>query len=134
MACCLKVKEKVISMGVLIYGPQDVEFDDRLLTHLEIVIVNKFRRHESFLVSWLDDLSVGSGRASMWMASEMPVYFKYWGSRVPSINKEWLRALELGAESSRGLIVLDEDGKPAHAGRAGQRRTDRPVKRVHEAA
>jgi hypothetical protein len=116
-------------MGVLIYGPQDIEFEDRLLTHLEIVIVNKFRRHESFLLSWLDDLSVGSGRASMWMAAEVPVYFKYWGSRMPSINTEWLRMLEVGAESSRGLVALNEDGRPAHAGRAGQQRTDRPARR-----
>ncbi|MGN6206661.1 DUF7882 family protein [Humibacter sp.] len=120
-------------MGTMIYGPQDVEFDDRLLTHLEIVIVNKFRRRESFLMSWLDDLSVGSGRSSLWMSAEVPVYFKYLGSRVPAVNRDWLRLLETEANGPRGLVVLDEDGAPAHAGRAGQQRPDRdahPVRRV----
>jgi hypothetical protein len=109
----------------MMYGPHDVEFDDRLLTHLEIVIVNKFRRGESFLLSWLDDVSVGGGRASLWMAAEVPVYFKYWGSRVPTINPEWLRALEMGAASARGLVVIDEAGNVAHAGNAGHKRKNR---------
>ncbi|NNC13986.1 hypothetical protein HII28_19160 [Planctomonas sp. JC2975] len=113
----------------MLYGPQDVEFDDRLLTHLEIVIINKFRRHESFLLTWIDDSSVGGGRASMWMAREVPVYFKYRGSRVPSLNPQWLRAMELAAESPRGLLVVNEDGTPARAGRAPGQRTDRPARR-----
>ncbi|GAB3806243.1 hypothetical protein GCM10028798_28910 [Humibacter antri] len=117
----------------MIYGPQDVEFDDRLLTHLEIVIVNKFRRRESFLMSWLDDISIGSGRSSMWMSAEVPVYFKYLGSRIPAINREWLQLMEAGANGPRGLVVLNEDGVPAHAGRARQQRPDRdahPVRKV----
>jgi hypothetical protein len=120
-------------MGTMIYGPQDVEFEDRLLTHLEIVIVNKFRRRESFLMSWLDDLSIGSGRASMWMSADVPVYFRYVGSRIPAINREWIQLLEAEANGSRGLVVLDEDGSPAHAGRAGQQRPDRdahPMRKV----
>ena len=100
-------------MGILICGPKQVEFDDRLLTHLEVVIVNKFRRGESFLLSWLDDQSTGGGHSSLWMASSTPVYFKYLGSRVPNINRDWLRLLEAEANGSRGLVVLDEDGSPA---------------------
>lgn len=121
-------------MGTLIYGPQDVEFDDRLLTHLEIVIVNKFRRRESFLMSWLDDLSVGSGRSSLWMSAEGAVYFKYLGSRVPAVNRDWLRLLETEANGPRGLVVLNEDGTPAHAGRAGQQRPDRDARPVRKVA
>ncbi|WP_460519633.1 DUF7882 family protein [Humibacter antri] len=109
----------------MVYGPQDVEFDDRLLTHLEIVIVNKFRRSESFLMSWLEDLSIGSGRSSLWMSAQSPVYFRYFGSRVPSINRDWIQLLERAANSTRGLVVLGEDGKPAHVRRAGGQRPDR---------
>ena len=116
-------------MGTLIYGPQEVEFEDGLLTHLEIVIVNKFRRRESFLMSWLDDLSVGSGRSSIWMSAETPVYFKYVGSRIPAINRDWLRLLEAEANGPRGLVVLTEDGTPAHAGRSPNSRPDRDAHR-----
>ncbi|GAB3806213.1 hypothetical protein GCM10028798_28830 [Humibacter antri] len=116
-------------MGTMIYGPQDVEFDDRLLTHLEIVIVNKFRRRESFLMSWLEDLSVGSGRASLWMSAEVPVYFKYLGSRIPALNRDWLRQLETEANGPRGLIVLDEKGAPAHAGQQHLDRDTHPLRR-----
>jgi hypothetical protein len=117
----------VLLVGVMMYGPHDVEFEDRLLTHLEIVIVNKFRRGESFLLSWLDDVSVGGGRSSLWMAAEVPVYFTYRSSQLPAIDKDWLHALELGATSARGLIVVDEAGNLARAGSAGHKRQDRPT-------
>jgi hypothetical protein len=97
-------------MGVLIYGPREIEFEDRLLTHLEFVIVNKFRRRESFLMSWLEESPAGTARESMWLSPSTPVYFKYTGSRVPALNPDWLRLLEAEANGSRGLIVSKEDG------------------------
>ncbi|WP_205865119.1 ATP-dependent DNA ligase [Planctomonas sp. JC2975] len=116
-------------MGTLIYGPQEIEFEDRLLIHLEIVIVNKFRRRESFLMSWLDDLSVGSGRSSLWMSAERPVLFKYTGSHIPEISRDWVRTLEDEANASSGLIVLDEAGEPVHARRTAGSRVDRDAHR-----
>lgn len=104
-------------MGVLIYGPQEVEFDDRLLTHLEFVIVNKFRRRESFLMSWLEKSQNSTSRESMWMHPSSPVYFKYTGSRVPSMNREWIALMQAEANGRRGLIVRNEDGTPAYTGK-----------------
>ncbi|WP_026939726.1 hypothetical protein [Humibacter albus] len=100
-------------MGVLIYGPRDVEFDDRLLTHLEFVIVNKLRRGESFMMSWLVATANATSRESMWLNVSSPIYFKYVGSRVPSLNREWIAVLEAEANGPRGLIVRNEDGTPA---------------------
>jgi len=92
-------------------------FDDRLLAHLQIVIVQKFRRQESFLMSWLDPMSLGDGRSAMWLTPNVPVHFKFFGSRVPAISREWLNTLTESAGSSTGLIVTAEDGSFARAGK-----------------
>src|SRR5690242_19751077 len=97
-------------MGSITYDGTVVSFDDRTLTHLQIVIVNKFKKQESFLMSWKDDISVGDGRGSLWLAPTIPLYFKFLGGRVPDINEEWLLALGKSAESSTGLVVTAEDG------------------------
>ncbi|MEF2975639.1 hypothetical protein V3W46_00275 [Subtercola sp. YIM 133946] len=54
-------------MGKLVYGDSgtEIEFDDRVLTHLQIVIGAKLRRRESFFFSWKDDPAVGDGRSSI---------------------------------------------------------------------
>ena len=97
------------------YDSAAVSFDDRLLTHLQIVIVQQFRRRESFTMSWLDPLATGDGRSSVWLHPECHLYFKFSGSRVPAINEEWLRRLTDSARGSHGLVVTLEDGRPARA-------------------
>lgn len=99
-------------MGSLIYGMAGVEisFDDRVLAHLELVINAKLRRRESFMLSWRDSPGVGDGRSSIWLDTAIPLYFRYSGSRIPVIDKEWLEELAQQAGSNRGL-VLGEDPK-----------------------
>jgi len=97
------------------HGSISVDFEDRILSHLQIVIVQRFRRHESLVLSWLDAQSVGDGRSSMWMTPTQPVYFKFAGSRVPAIDSDWLDTLIASAESSRGLIVTTPNGELARA-------------------
>jgi hypothetical protein len=103
-------------MGTLNYAQWTVEFDDRLLTHLEIVIVNKFRRGEACLMSWLDSTAIGDGRSAIWLTPSVPAYFKFNGSCVPAIDDDWLHRLHASAGTSTGLIVTDESGRPARAG------------------
>ncbi|WP_375399484.1 ATP-dependent DNA ligase [uncultured Amnibacterium sp.] len=102
-------------MGTFIYDGAMIEFDDRLLTHLQIVIMQKFRRQESFAMSWLDALAIGDGRSSIWLTPTTPLYFKFAGSRTPAIDATWLGVLGESANSSRGLVVVDEHGRPARA-------------------
>ncbi|WIB15595.1 ATP-dependent DNA ligase [Curtobacterium sp. MCPF17_050] len=97
-------------MGSISYDSLVVVVDDRTLTHLQIVIVNKLRRGEAFLMSWKDAADVGSGRSSIWLHPNVLVHFKFDGSRVPVINERWLRELAASASSSRGLVVTREDG------------------------
>ena len=97
-------------MGKLLYGDSDIEieFDDRTLEHLQIVIATKLRRRESFFFSWRDTQKVGDGRSSIWLDPGIPLYFKYSGGRVPTISREWLAELTTSSNSSSGLVLTDE--------------------------
>ena len=97
-------------MGTMTYVGSTVEFDDRTLTHLQVVIMQKFRRGESFPMSWADSPTAGSGRSAVWMTPTTPVFFTFDGSRVPAIDQEWIDRLSRSAESPRGLIVTDAGG------------------------
>ncbi|WP_199241060.1 DUF7882 family protein [Naasia lichenicola] len=97
-------------MGSLRYDGVVVHVDDRTLSHLQIVIVNKLRRNQSFLMSWKDSPEVGDGRSSIWLHPQMLLHFKFEGSKAPTINEEWLKTLAESADSSRGLIVTSELG------------------------
>lgn len=105
-------------MGTLTYDGVIVEFDDRLLAHLQIVIVQKLRCGESFLLSWKDAVSIGNGRSSVWLHPSIPLYFKFWGSRPPTINRQWIAELTASANSAHGLVVFGEDG--SHQPTAGR--------------
>ena len=76
--------------------------------HLQIVITAKLRRRESFLVSWNDPVAAGSARGAIWIDPSSTLYYQYLGSRVTSINREWIDALMLSANSGSGLLVLAE--------------------------
>lgn len=102
-------------MGSLLYGSPSIEvsFDDRALMHLQIVITAKLRRRESFIFSWTNAVDVGSGRSTIWLDPSSTLFYRFAGSRIPSINREWIEALMLSANSSGGLFFSSE---PAPAG------------------
>ena len=105
-----------VTMGFLIHGGVEVEFDDRLLAHMQVIIVTHFRRGESLVVSWLNALSAGDGRSSMWMTPEQPVFFRFNGSRSVEIDRSWLRALDQSVASPTGLVLTDAEGQMIRAG------------------
>ncbi|NNC13726.1 ATP-dependent DNA ligase [Planctomonas sp. JC2975] len=98
-------------MGLLLHAHFRLEMDDELLGHLETVVVNKFRRSESFLLTWLD--GEGAARRSLWMSCKVPAYFQYQNGHPRSLDREWLLRLQIAADGSRGLFVTREDGTPA---------------------
>lgn len=102
-------------MGSLIYGSASIEvkFEDRVLAHLQVVVSAKLRRGESFFFSWFDTPSVGDGRSAIWIAPAIPLYFKYSGSKPPTLNKVWLEEMAIAAGSNQGLLLLEEPGDGA---------------------
>jgi hypothetical protein len=100
-------------VGSLTYDNSlSVEFDDRVLGHLQLVIGAKLRRNESFYFSWRDDQRVGDGRTTIWVHPTIPLIFKYYGSRMPAVNRDWLIALEQSANSNGGLQIIEEPNSP----------------------
>jgi hypothetical protein len=96
-------------MGTLTYDVvSKVEFDDRTLVHLQIVIASKLRRGESFNLSWVKDAQAGSGRTTIWMHPAIPLVYEFQDGKTPSINREWLNALMETANSPTGLRVVSE--------------------------
>ncbi len=107
-------------MGSIIYGSASIEiqFEDRVLAHLQIVMSAKLRRRESFFFSWFDTPDVGDGRSAIWIDSSIPIYFRYNGSRQPAVNKAWLEEMAIAAGSNQGLLLTEEPGNgntPIHS-------------------
>jgi hypothetical protein len=95
-------------IGKLIYDGIEVEFDDRALVHLQVVIGSKLRRGESFFLSWNDSPAIGDGRSSVWLHASIPLYFKYYGGKTPSLNRAWIEVLTASANSGQGLLLSSE--------------------------
>ena len=104
-------------MGKFIYDSTiKVDFDDRLLAHLQLVIGAKMRRGESFHFTWKDDSSIGNGRTMVWLHPGVSLVYKFYGSRPPQINRAWVEALMYTANAPTGLYPVSEPppaAKPA---------------------
>ncbi|AWB85308.1 ATP-dependent DNA ligase [Mycetocola zhujimingii] len=102
-------------MGKFIYGTPSisVDFDDRVLAHLKVVILSKVRRGESFSFSWEYTVASGSGHSSIWIHPAIPLQFDFAGSREPRLNRAWVEQLVRLANSPAGLRVIPEPAEPA---------------------
>lgn len=96
-------------MGKFLYEDHvRVDFDDRILAHIQVVIGNKLKRGEPFYFTWKDDLSLGGGRTAVWIHPGASFVCKFHGGRSPSLNREWLDALMFTANSPTGLYLVPE--------------------------
>ena len=88
-------------MGKFVYGTPtwSVEFEDRALAHLRIVMLAKLRRSESFSFSWKYETVHGSGRSSFWIHPAIPLQFEFFGGREAVLNRAWIDALMETANS-----------------------------------
>jgi hypothetical protein len=101
-------EEEPDDMGTLTYDVvSKVEFDDRTLVHLQIVIGSKLRRGESFSLSWTKEPQ-GTGRTTIWMHPAIPLVYEFRDGKTPPINREWLNALMETANSPTGLRLVPE--------------------------
>ena len=85
-----------------------IDFEDRLLAHLQLVIGAKMRRGESFHFTWKDDTSIGDGRTTVWIHPRVSIVYKFYGSRKPTINRAWVDALLYTANTPVGLYIVPE--------------------------
>ncbi|MFG6477206.1 ATP-dependent DNA ligase [Microbacterium sp. P06] len=109
-------------MGYFTYdNSTKTEIDDRLLAHLQIVIGSKLRRSESFFFTWKEEVSLGSGRTTVWVHPGAGLRFKFHGSRQPSISRPWLEALTFTANSPTGLYAVHEPADDRVAARSDSR-------------
>ena len=102
-------------MGILSYGSSiqhPIEFDDRTLTHLQLVIGSKLRQQQSFFFSWLESADGGGGRGSIWIDAAIPLGFAYSSAQRYKINREWLEVLMMSANSASGLQLTPEPLEP----------------------
>ncbi|WP_213814452.1 ATP-dependent DNA ligase [Glaciihabitans sp. dw_435] len=99
-------------MGRIIYGAAGliVDFEDRVLAHIQLVIGAKLRRDEGFFFTWRNDPAVGDGRSSVWLHSSVPITFRFASARRHTINAAWLEELSVSANRPAGLFLTDEPG------------------------
>ncbi|WP_165065292.1 DUF7882 family protein [Marisediminicola senii] len=97
-------------MGRFIYGNPAVavEFDDRVLAHLKVVILSKVRRGESFSFSWEYSAASGSGHSTIWVHPTIPLQFDFAGSKEPRLNRAWIENLVRMSNTPSGLRVVPE--------------------------
>jgi hypothetical protein len=101
-------------LGKILYGDSGIEipFDDRDMAHLQIVIGAKLRRKESFFFSWRDDPAGAGGHNALWIDCAIPLFFRYFGSKSPTINREWIAILAESSNSPGGLQFTPEPEAP----------------------
>ncbi|WIB77964.1 ATP-dependent DNA ligase [Curtobacterium sp. MCPF17_002] len=101
-------------MGRIIYDSQtlQMDIDDRTLLHLQLAIVAKLRRGESFTFTWKNSQAQGDGRVSLWLDRSIPLQFVYDGGHAAEVNKAWLKALSDTSNSGMGLYLIPEGDVP----------------------
>jgi hypothetical protein len=96
-------------MGRLHYDRSTFDIDDRVLAHLQIVITQKLRRRDGFLLTFTVTERSGETSNSIWINHSSRLHFAFTGSRHPELNSHWLEAL---MQSSHSTIGLDLDRVP----------------------
>ncbi|RWZ50060.1 ATP-dependent DNA ligase [Labedella phragmitis] len=103
-------------MGMLKYGTREIAVEDRILAHISVIVTQKLRRRESFLLT-LPASDRRMATEAMWMSCNSDIAFAYSGNRVPSLNHAWLEQMMTESFSAHGLD-LTLHGEPSAAGRS----------------
>lgn len=93
-------------MGSLHYGspPATFELDDRTLAHVELVVLAKLRRNESFALT-IDGPK--GARSTIWLNSSSCLRFDI-GTQGIEINRQWLEELIDSANTTAGMKIVPE--------------------------
>jgi hypothetical protein len=85
-----------------------MNIEDRQLAHLQYVIGSKLRRAETFFLTWPTTDGSNEGRTVIWMHSGMPLRFEYEQAAPRELNRPWLEAMLIRANSAAGLSPVPE--------------------------
>ena len=93
-------------MGSLHYGspPASFQLDDRTLAHVELVVLAKLRRNESFALT-IDEAK--GGRSTIWINASSTLRFEF-AAQGADINREWLEELIDSANTTAGMKIVPE--------------------------
>lgn len=102
-----QIEETHHRMGTLTYGSPgtSLPFDDRLLAHLQAVILAKLRRDEKFSFTCPHG---ESGYTSVWVHPSIPLVFTFDAGLKPPLNRSWIELLMQSANGGSGLTVVAE--------------------------
>ncbi|WP_430647980.1 hypothetical protein [Agromyces sp. GXS1127] len=109
-------------MGTMYYGSQatPIGIEDRALAHLQVAIVTKLRRGESFTVSWQHPLDQPDGRSTLWLHPNIPLRFVFEDPDPPELSRSYLEELMRSANSTGGIqLVPEQIGAEAGAATGG---------------
>ncbi len=79
-----------------------------MLAHLQVVIGSKLRQRQSFFLSWVDDSKKGAGHTSIWIDPTMQLAFTFDTNQRHQINRQWIEAMMVSANSGAGLLITVE--------------------------
>lgn len=92
-------------MGRLTYQDRHVlDIEDRLLSHLRVVVMNKLRRQEAFM---LMAPHPEQGTLSLWLHPATPIVFQFYGSRPPQLDKALIEEMMEDASGPNGLVLTN---------------------------
>jgi hypothetical protein len=89
-------------------GSEPIHIEDRALAHLKMVVATKLRRNESFTLSWMHSENDAPGRSTIWLHPSIPLRFTFDDPEAPSINVKWVEELMHSANSTGGILLVDE--------------------------
>ncbi|WP_104163552.1 ATP-dependent DNA ligase [Cryobacterium sp. N22] len=103
-------------MGHLIYDSSlRIDFNDRMLAHLQVAFAVKLHSNEGFLFSWRQDRDGDGGRGAIWIHPDISILYRFTDQLKPMLNPRWVDALVQSANSTEGMSALPEPSPPAAA-------------------
>ncbi len=107
-------------MGRLIYRDRaSFDIDDRILAHLRVVIMNKLRRNEGFMLQV--PVNEGVRQASLWIHASNALVLQFYGGREPTLDRELIDQMMHDASGADGLTLTAAGIAPISTHPAGAR-------------
>ncbi|MFC9917521.1 DUF7882 family protein [Agromyces binzhouensis] len=115
-------------MGILYYGNAvtPIGIEDRALAHLQVAVVTKLRRGESFTVSWEHPEEQPEGRSTLWLHPNIPLRFVFDDPEPPELSRSYLEELMRSANSTGGIQLVPEQIDPESVPADGADGSDLP--------